>query len=308
MKKIICSFLLLVSTGLPLGCSSKTPTRPAPEPGAGAAPTQSSSVAASTPSRSLVQVPATLSPGEKRPFVLFLHGFGSSGDDFVRLLSIAQVAKEQRFVYAVPNGALDAQGRRFWNAWSACCNFDALPVDHVADLQRILEAARVHPSVDSRRMYVVGFSNGGFMAERLACERNSIAAIVNIAGAGPSASESCHPSHPVAVLHIHGDADPLVPYQGGSVLRQPHLPKHPSAQATVAAWAERNQCKGALTAVGRYDLDPALPGAETSMQRFTDCPHAVELWTVHGGAHVVASNRQAWSAIWQFLERVKSLD
>jgi polyhydroxybutyrate depolymerase len=63
-------------------------------------------------------------------------------------------------------------------------------------------------------------SNGGFFTHRLGCERSTrFAAIAAVAGGmSPVLEKACAPSAPLAVLNIHGKADPIVPYAGGTTM------------------------------------------------------------------------------------------
>jgi polyhydroxybutyrate depolymerase len=73
-------------------------------------------------------------------------------------------------------------------------------------------------SVDAKKIYATGISNGGFMSTRLGCElSNRIAAIaVNAATIeATTIAPNCKPNRPVPALYIHGTADPLVPFTGG---------------------------------------------------------------------------------------------
>ena len=99
------------------------------------------------------------------------------------------------------------------------------------------------------------------------------------------------------MLEIHGDADPIVRYGGGHVLDNRAADPHPSAPETFHDWAERLGCPTESKAKGKeraktiaVDLDPRLPGAETTIESYADCPlGSVELWTVHGGGHQVGT-------------------
>jgi poly(3-hydroxybutyrate) depolymerase len=92
---------------------------------------------------------------------------------------------------------------------------------------------------------------------------------------------------PIAVLEVHGDADPIVRYDGGRIFNDRALDAHPSAPETLHDWAERLGCAGAPKQA-TADLDPRLPGAETRIESYADCRGGTaELWTVHGGAHQV---------------------
>ncbi len=131
------------------------------------------------------------------------------------------------------------------------------------------------------------------MAHRLACYMDDrLAAIVSIGGAGRAPEEACAPVSTIAVLEIHGDADPIVRYDGGHVLDNRAADPHPSAPETFHDWAERLGCPTEAHAkvTTAVDLDPRLPGAETTIESYADCPlGTVELWTVRGGGHQVAT-------------------
>jgi polyhydroxybutyrate depolymerase len=218
--------------------------------------------------------------------VLFLHGLGDSGDGFSSGLGVAELAKKHQFSWVAPDGDFDTKGRRFWNAWQACCDFDRQRPNHVFRLKKVIEEAAKDPKVDPNRIWVFGFSNGGFMAHRLACEVGGIDAIVSVAGVGPTEAEPCAPPNRVRVLQIHGDTDSVVAYGGGHTLGQPALPEHASARSTILGWAKRQGC-GAKDPerVGQSDLVPGLAGDETVREQVPGCPRPIELWTVKGGGH-----------------------
>ena len=74
----------------------------------------------------------------------------------------------------------------------------------------------------------VGFSNGGLMANALACRAaRRIRAIVLVA-AGYEGLGRCAPAGPVSVLSIHGSSDQVVAYRG--------------LRAFVDTWARRDRC------------------------------------------------------------------
>jgi polyhydroxybutyrate depolymerase len=67
---------------------------------------------------------------------------------------------------------------------------------------------------DPRQVYLLGSSNGGMMAFRFACERNTMIRGV-VAVSAPIVIPSCRNASGVNILHIHGRADRLVPVEGG---------------------------------------------------------------------------------------------
>jgi len=231
-------------------------------------------------------------PGERRPLLVFLHGLGSSGAEALNNPDIRALAERGRMVLVAPDGTFDRAGRRFWNAGAACCNFDGKAVNDVARLEALISHWLERPDIDPTRAYIVGFSNGGFMAHRLACLMDDqLAAVVSIGGAGRGSEEACAPASPIAVLEVHGDADPIVHYDGGRVFNDRSLAPHPSAPQTFQDWAERLGCPVTRAPkVTMVDLDARLPGAETRIESYAGCATgAAELWTVRGGGHQVAT-------------------
>lgn len=245
-----------------------------------------------------------LAPAEKAPLLLLLHGLGSSGEDLSSSVWPA-FARAHGLAWAAPSGPRDAQGRRFWNAGPSCCNFGQLPVDHVAALSELIGRLTANGAVDPGRVFVVGHSNGAFMAHRLACERPELLrGIVAVAGTEPLDRSACKAPAGLRVLQLHGDADRIVPYAGGHLFGSLSLPEHASARKSVEDWAAALGCHSAPTAGAPAELDERLPGAETTVERYESCKSgAVELWTVKGGEHDVGFSESAAAAIWSFLGR-----
>jgi polyhydroxybutyrate depolymerase len=245
-----------------------------------------------------LHVPANRSGGAL-PLLVFLHGLGGSGALLRDGLHLAEMAEAFGFAFIAPDGVLDSSGRRFWNASDSCCNFDGMAIDHVAALRRWIVEAAANPALDPRRVYLIGFSNGGFMAYRAACEIGSLlAGIVSIAGAGPGDTSACHPDKALSVVQIHGDRDPIVKFHGGHLFADSGRPRYPSAAESVAYWAKFHGCTGDASPTRELDLNPRLPGAETVVWSYRGCTGGrVELWKVVGGDHTAGLSRYSLKAI-----------
>ena len=250
-----------------------------------------------------MRLPDALQAGERVPLLLVLHGFGVSSSLLIEKAGLNAVADQKRFAYLAPEGARDARGRPFWNAGKSCCDLDRQPIDDVKRLRELLDANLNNAAIDPKRVFVIGYSNGGFMAQRLACDvGDRIAGVVSVAGAAPNSEVPCTQSSALAVLEIHGDSDPIVHYAGGTVFDRTDVEAHASALDTAKYWAKHLSCAGGPRAGERLDLEPQVPERETSVQRYGDCRGAVELWTVQGGGHYVALQRPALDAIWGFVQ------
>ena len=250
-----------------------------------------------------VTVPRSYDRKKPAPLLLLLHGYGSNGKHHEEYLGLAKLVEAHGLLLASPDGTLDPQGERFWNTGSvACCNFHGSAVDDVKYLRELLAEIRRVYNVDPKRVYVVGHSNGGFMAHRLGCElAGQVSAIVSLAGAMPV--EDCHPGKPVRVLQIHGTRDGGVRYEGGTNILKKGGGPYLGAVETQSRWAQLNGCKATRSPGAPLDLEAKLPGPETTVSRWDGCPKGgdVTLWTIEGGSHVPDVGSDLPELLWTWL-------
>jgi len=249
-----------------------------------------------------VHVPAGYHAGSRAPVVMLLHGYGASGQTQENYMQFGDLADEFGFLYVYPDGTENGVGARFWNATDACCDVFGSGVDDASYLRAVLDEIRATLSIDPRRVYVIGHSNGGFMAYRMACDHaDLIAASVSLAGATFDDAGDCSPTEPVDVLQIHGTLDPTILYGGGAITGTPY----PGAVASVETWATYNGCSGVGdTSPPPLDLDSSLAGDETSVTRYaTDCDRggSAELWTIAGGLHSPALSEDFNRSVIEYL-------
>ena len=252
-------------------------------------------------------VPNSYDKTRPTPLVIMMHGYGASGALEEAFMDLTDAAQTHGFLYAYGDGTVDpTSGSRFWNATDACCNFSNVPVDDVAYINAIREDVSQKYNVDPKRFFLVGHSNGGFMAHRYACDHaEQVAAIVSLAGAVWEDASRCEPSVPVAVAEVHGDMDSEIGYDGGVNRDRDGAPhEYPSAPQTVATWVTKDACTQPVADGGTLSLDSTLPQGNTLIARYGGCGQAttdVELWTIHGGSHIPGLTLTWGEAVWSFL-------
>lgn len=174
-------------------------------------PTQSLDVGGRT--RTFVEVPG---PGPDAPLLLVLHGAGGTGAGMAALTGLHTRGPAAGCAVVFPDGVLHV-----WNDSRAAPRLKRREgVDDVAFLAALVDRARRSGLSNGRRVFAVGISNGGFLAEHVArYAASELEGIVLVAsGATVSSRTGCPtPRRPVRVLAFHGTADPLVPYGGGPI-------------------------------------------------------------------------------------------
>lgn len=218
------------------------------------------------------------------PLVLVLHGRFGNGESMRRSTRFNAVAEREGFIVAYPDG-LDAE-------WNYVRGIPGYPNTHddVAFLIALVDEIAATHEVDLSRVYVTGFSNGGFMAQRIACENPThFAAFASVAAAGFGGMTGvCMEtgSEKAPMLLINGTEDTNVPWEGTGVTRDGRTVyvTYPVPD-TLGYWAEFNGCQpNAETS----DVPPGGESPETSVRILTvDCPEdgSVVLYSVIGGGH-----------------------
>ncbi|CAN5408847.1 PHB depolymerase family esterase [soil metagenome] len=289
---LACSFAVMFA-----GCSTAETTPPGPSP-------EGHVFGGSRPVLN-VRAPDKYDRQKPVSLVLMLHGYGSDALQTNLLFGLQYIADDENLLLAIPEGTTDTSGKKFWNATEACCDFGNTGVDDVKYLLDLVKELRTYYAVDPKRIYVVGVSNGGFMALRLGCEAADVfAAIVSYAGAGYSDATKCTPTAPIGVLQLHGTADTTVPYQGGTLGVGSAVV--PSAMKTTSDWAARNGCGASPDmSAPAIDFDLDQPGAETKITSWTGCTAngGTRLFTIEGSPHVSLGVAKALPGYaWGFLK------
>ena len=157
-----------------------------------------------------LHIPPNYDPAQATALVLAYHGISLNAQEMMRISGFSAQADKDNFLVAYPEGY---GSRQSWNGGECCGEAMKREVDDVGFTRAMIEDIARQVNIDRSRIFATGFSNGAIMVYRLACElADQIAAIGPVAAA--PATASCNPSRPVSVIHFHGDADELNPYEG----------------------------------------------------------------------------------------------
>ena len=245
-----------------------------------------------------VDLPYGYSQNNPAPLLLDLHGFRSNSFNEQRFSRLSNVARENGFVYAAPDGSRDSNGDQFWNASNSCCNFDHAKIDDAAFIKSLIDEIAKKVSIDPRRIYIFGHSNGAFMSYKFACTYpDTVAAIVGVAGAMDLVGNDCAISSPVSVLEIHGTSDPIVGFTGGAMSGISYT----SAAQTIDIWRKLDMCVGTPMSKENIDIEEGIDGAETKVFESTCVNSTVDSWQIVNGLHGPAFSATFPTAIIKWL-------
>ncbi len=160
------------------------------------------------------------------PLVIVLHGATISADRVWGQTSLPTIGAKEKFIVVAPQGVDDR-----WDEDSG-----PGPLNDVEFLRALIREEVAKDHADPKAVFMVGMSNGGFMTIHFACVggRELRAAGVVAATLVEEEAETCAPAKPLPWIEMHGDADDIIPFDGGGGLL--------SAQRTFTFFADRDRC------------------------------------------------------------------
>jgi len=229
-------------------------------------------------------VPTTYNPDDPMPLVIVLHGRPDSGFGIAYITDMNPVAEEEGFIAVYPDG-LDMS----WNYYYGIST--AIQKDYVGDDGQFLRDLIVELSqdlnIDQSRIYVTGFSNGGFMTQYLACAEADQFAAFAVVGATfyPGLDRLCEDTPPQPILFMHGTEDVSIRWDGTRAPGGTHLSAFPVSQS-LGWWATRNGCE-LQSEIEELPVSGDSPGSQVFYNTFPNCDEGAELifYYVLGGGH-----------------------
>jgi polyhydroxybutyrate depolymerase len=217
----------------------------------------------------LLARPAHRRPGDL-PLVVVLHG---------RDMTPAGIEARTGFLGLVGPAlvAFPAGVDESWDAGYCCGAAQRAGVDDVAFIKSVIrQIGATEPAGRTHRVYLVGYSNGGRMAYRLACADPG--AFSGVAAVEAVAVSTCSRVRPVPLIEVASTGDPLLTIPAGG------LPKHiaghveTTVSALVGHWRQLEGCAATATFTTH-------PGLQTTEWSHCDGPGRVALAIYQGGSH-----------------------
>jgi polyhydroxybutyrate depolymerase len=216
--------------------------------------------------------------GKALPAFIIMHGSGSTAAQQENYSNFDAFAQAHGLVVMYPDGI-----EKHWND-GRLIGHESIS-DDIGFMKAMLAEVIARGLIDPKRVYAAGISNGGFMAQHMACVMPEALAGIGVIAATQPADAECPSPRPMPAIFFHGTADKFVPYGGGPIAPQfgNRGTAISNAQA-VGIWQRRNGCGAALrTQLPDKDANDSMP---VTVETYS-CPpgRGLENVIVRGGGH-----------------------
>ncbi len=267
-----------------------------------------------------VYIPRNIS--QPLPVVLMLHGAGGDSIKAAQQTRWCDYAERENFIALFPNGlAIDPSRKssflrnpQVWNSGVERGAVYSPNVDDVGYIDSLLSTLATTHSVDQKKIFATGFSNGGGMTWRLALQLSGRFAAIAPVCTYNSVPQPWTQQHPVPAIVVNCLDDPFIPIEGGLVkdIWSRAEIHRPSVIDAVERYAEMMHCK-----LQREEC--ITPEVKFRAYRSTVANSSVDFYTIanaghaYPGGHHLLSERiagkptdalDATAVIWRFFSHI----
>ncbi len=197
--KLVLSLSMLTA---PVGCSNNEQQLPTP------AGSENGSITVNGVVRTFRLYPPANPGSNPMPVLIAINGGGMRAEAFPQEAEFAQLAETEGFLFVVPISELLPDNEGEWQL-----NTTSSSRQDIDFMEALIDELANRYSVDASRVYGTGYSLGSMFNYEIACQLpERFAAIASHAGTMPVRPESCRPARTMAMLHLHGTEDTIIPY------------------------------------------------------------------------------------------------
>jgi cellulose 1,4-beta-cellobiosidase len=223
-----------------------------------------------------LHIPKSYNGKTALPLIIDYHGYGGNGAGHRGGSGFANQSESSGFIAAYPDAVNGA-----WNYKRDTGEQD------MAFTRAIIDDLASQGCIDKSRVYAAGFSMGGGMSYRVACQAADVFAAVVSSSFDFYRGQQCNPARPISVLSFRGDADGLAIYGGSAGFDDAPFV---GAKETLRLMAAVDHCSGS----------PKIDSNGCEIYTNCDAGTQVGLCTIRGGGHLSGDPRVSWDFLKQF--------
>ncbi len=234
-----------------------------------------------------VHLPNSYVQNTSLPVVLVLHGGGGTMAATQTFTQMNKFSDKNDFAVVYPEGFAKQQNGFSW-ADGRNTIADQQGIDDVGFIEKLVDLLLDEYRFDVERIYICGFSNGGFMTQRLACELNDRFAAMGSLGRSMDVDliTTCKPGRAIPMLLLTGSEDPFVPIEGGEMIGFGNVKDIVAMDDLVNFWVKQNGCD---TEANVEELPNTVSNDRSSVTliRYNGCACGsdVRYYRINGGGH-----------------------
>lgn len=222
----------------------------------------------------IIHVPAGIS---NPPVAFFVHGAGGKGFWFQRETQADVTADREKFITVYPSASSDGEAGT-WQDMQGTSNFSFFFA--------VLDLLDARYKIDRKRIYMTGFSQGGFISYAAACHYSDVfAAIAPSSGHSP---QTCALKRPVPVFMTFGAKE-----GPASFIKD------------MDAWVKMNNCQSQPARVSPYPA--SQPGSRIGRVSYLACDQGTQVVmdSVSGMGHLWTgpTYRSQADEVWAFFKQ-----
>ena len=232
---------------------------------------------------------------KNRSLVIVLHAGEGSSKNIAAITKreFNKLSDHDNFIVGYPEAL-----NEYWNDGRT----DSISLSHFEDIddvgfiEKTIDFSIDSFKVDPNFVFVAGYSNGGLMTLRLACELPGRIKGFAVVAASMSLDllVDCAMDTSSSLMLINGTEDPILPYSGGSVVYKGQAQGSVlSSEETINFWLKENNCTPKTTS---RDVPNSDTFDETRSEKvtFSGCKNGNKavLITITNGGHTWPGGRQ----------------
>ncbi len=249
-----------------------------------------------------IYVPSSYSKDKPAPLLLLIHGYSEPAGWILEYTKFQPLAEKYGFIIACPEGKINKAKVPSWDFQSTNDKGGLKDIDYISSF---IDKLVTDYSINEKKIYITGFSQGGFMSYIAGCSLSKkIAAIAPVSGLMPSSDVfKCNMVHSTPAIIINGDNDTAVAYNGNQFGK--------SVEATLNFLADFNKCDKTPVITSIKDQNP---DDDQTIEKYAYLNGENNTQVVHykviGGTHLWPGREgnnsfEATPAIWEFLSQFK---
>ncbi|HTO16045.1 MAG TPA: T9SS type A sorting domain-containing protein [Edaphocola sp.] len=253
-----------------------------------------------------IHVPANYNASNPAAVVVWLHGMGNISVAEVKnqypAHQFVPIADTANFIILVPVAEdFPLLNMRAWNSQAGMLGISPnTDVDDFGYIDAMLDEVIDSLSINQNKIFICGFSMGGFMTQRFALQHNNrFAAYASVGGTIGGNVLSMTPGRPIRIAHFHGTQDATVGYVNNTFGM--------GAEEMLNFWIDNNACDTSPSLQLTYtDNDPTnMSSILVDYSSYLNANADVEFHKLNGATHTWPV--QTSQKIWDFFSKYEGV-